>query len=251
MTSCAVAGNRTDSYKDSPLRQVTGDTLRPGGLELTRRALALCAFPPGARILDMGCGPGASLGLFREQGLCALGLDHSPALLAEARLRGPVLAADFHAPPLADSCLEGIFCECVLSLGRDKAVILAECRRMLRPGGRLVLSDLVLPGDPASPPAYASIPCVRGASTSEAYLSLLNASGFSVCHAEDHTPMLRDLAARLVFAFGSLEEWLRLWSQGPGTSGNAGGESACASRGAAYPRLGYMLFVATREGTER
>lgn len=130
----------------SLLRQVTGACLRPGGLELTARGLALCGFKSGDTLLDLGCGPGASLGLLGSSGFRALGLDLSPAMAAEASAKGAVVRADAARLPLADASLDGIVCECVLSLASDKAAVLEQCARALKPGGRLVLSDITLGG---------------------------------------------------------------------------------------------------------
>ena len=44
-------------YEHTAIREATGDIIRPGGLALTDRALALCQLPAGARVLDVGCGP--------------------------------------------------------------------------------------------------------------------------------------------------------------------------------------------------
>ncbi|MDL2279689.1 class I SAM-dependent methyltransferase [Desulfovibrio sp. OttesenSCG-928-G11] len=165
------------------IRQLTGGCLHPGGLSLTRRALEAAAFAPGSRLLDLGCGGGASLGLLASLGFAAVGLDfcpsqaraalsgacgaavfpgaagspdapglcglaHSPAAsvapVASVNPGAAVVLADMAALPFADAVFDGILCECVLSLAGDKARVLAGCARLLRPGGRLLLCDLAL-----------------------------------------------------------------------------------------------------------
>ena len=66
---------------------VMGQCLHPGGEALSRRLLALCAFPSGARVLDAGCGPGVTLGLLKESGLDAVGLDRDERMVGQACLR--------------------------------------------------------------------------------------------------------------------------------------------------------------------
>lgn len=232
MTASAFSG-----YEHSPLRQLTGNCLRPGGLELTRHALELCALPPGSRVLDLGCGPGASLGLLRERGYDGLGLDRSAPLLAEAAL--PVLRGDVHALPLEDSRLDGILCECVLSLARDKAAVLGECFRVLRPGGRLVLSDLIVRGESLAPGAAAA-PCVAGAVSLQALEHLLRVAGFTLLFREDHSRCLQELAARIVWHFGSLAAFAELWRAGERPVEEAA--PACPSG----KNLGYTLLIAQK-----
>ena len=75
-------------YEQELLRQATGDALRPGGIELTARLLAQCDLPPDARLLDIGCGRGASLAwLGTQQAYHAIGVDSSTSLLREAAAR--------------------------------------------------------------------------------------------------------------------------------------------------------------------
>jgi SAM-dependent methyltransferase len=205
-------------HETPELRQAAGETLRPGGLELTRRALAICGLTPGARVLDLGCGLGASAAFLAGQGLAALGLDHSAAKLTEARSLHPGLAlvrAEAQDPPLAPVSLDAVFCECVLSLCPRPEAVLAACRRMLRPGGWLVLSDIYLrrpdlaPG-PADGPGGG---CLAGAKGRGEVLELVAGAGLELALWEDHSHLLNQLAARLVFACGSLAglwAWLGL-----------------------------------------
>lgn len=217
-------------YEKSELREITGCTLRPGGLELTRRGLELCAFRPGDRVLDVGCGPGESLGLMRELGLEACGLDISETLLAEAALRGPVLRSDAANIPMADAALDGALMECVLTLAPDKPAALKEARRVLKSGGRLLLSDLFLKKEPDQAEQEASLRIAR-AETLPRLRELLEAAGFKVLHCLDESASLTQLAVNMIFKYGSSEEFFRRW-----------GLETCA-RGAGK-NLGYVLLIA-------
>lgn len=248
------------AYDDSPLRALTGRCLRPGGTSLTRRGLDLCSFAPGARVLDMGCGPGASLGVLAGAGLRAVGLDISPVLLAEARESAPALRADMAALPLKAESLDGIVCECVLSLADDKAAVLRECARTLRPGGRLLLCDLALREGPEAPDeadealreralprtlaGQEDIPCAAGARTVPALTGLIESAGFTLLVVEDHTKALRDLAARIVWRFGSLAAFAALLpSQDKGRREKL---QTAPSLPCGCAKLGYCLIVAEK-----
>lgn len=246
-------------YARSPLRQVTGDCLRPGGPALTAHGLDLCAFAPGSLVLDLACGAGASLGLLRERGCRALGLDISPLLLTEASGNSggaPCLLADMAALPLRDACLDGILCECALSLADDPARVLAECARCLKPGGRLLLCDLVRRGpreaDGTSDPGgrsisgkiscaagqAASFACAAGALFPDALVALVPAAGLAPLAYEDHDDALKHLAARLVWHFGSLAAVSELWHTHQKPAPQACGRDAA--------KLGYILLIAQK-----
>ncbi len=219
-------------YENPLLRDVCGDVFRPGGLTVTREAVDLCAWPAGARLWDLGCGAGATLKLLRERGFEATGLDASPALAAEARAHGPVVEGDFHDLPLEDEFLDGIVCECVLSLARDPARVLAECARVLKAGGRLAVSDLVRAGDVPAP--LGGTGCLAGAVSPSIWARRLETAGFAVTHQRDHRRALTELAARLVWRHGSAA-MLANWWGGMGCSGGLGGK-----------QYGYTLFVAVK-----
>jgi SAM-dependent methyltransferase len=113
-----------------------------------RRALALAAIPSGARILDVGCGTGRWMRRYHEVGLHAVGVDVTPMMLLLARQRGtnsPLLAGEAHRLPLADALFD-----CVSDVTVVQHIppslqpqALAEMMRVLKPGGRLILMELI------------------------------------------------------------------------------------------------------------
>jgi SAM-dependent methyltransferase len=218
------------------MREVTGSALRPGGLELTRRAVALTGLVPGELVLDMGCGLGATIGcLAGEHSLRVIGLDISSDMLAQARNAHPGLAlvrASGLFLPLADDSLDAVFVECVLSLFARPGRALAQIRRALRPGGWLVVSDLYL-RRPVAVDLRLDLPgCLGGALGREGIPGLAEEAGFAVEAWEDHLSYLRELAARLVWTQGSAEA---LWG------GQAHREAV------ARVKLGYFLMTARRK----
>ncbi len=227
-------------FEREDFRRVAGETLRPGGLDLTRRALDLCpglgaALGPGALALDLGCGPGATARLLASRGVRVLALDSSPAMLeAAAQAAGPgvlPLQGRAEALPLPPACLDAVFCECALSATGKTDAVLAEAARTLKPSGLLALSDLYLRGPSAASAGAAQAKggdCLSGALPEAALRKALDAAGLDVLIFEDHSRLLAELAGRLIFA----------------------GVSACGLGGARAPgngaRPGYFLCLARR-----
>jgi SAM-dependent methyltransferase len=242
----ASAGEASRNLYEQPaLRQVLGPALRPGGLALTQRALAACSLPAGAQVLDVGCGQGATLALLRQEaGLRAWGIDPSLPLLAAWEGAGPLPGAAARAErlPFAKDAFAAVFCECVLSLlgGPSAALALAEFHRVLQAQGLLVLSDLYQ-RQAAPRPASAELPlvsCLQGALPQAALMARLAEAGFVVELFEDHTRLLKELAARLVLAHGSLAQF---WSGIQGMDAPPGALQALLDC-----RPGYYLLIARK-----
>jgi len=99
---------------------------------------------PGARILDLGCGPGRDVAHFHRRGFQAAGADLSSGMLQEARRRidGILIQCDMRRLPVADASLDGIWlCASLLHLPRFQAFdALLEVRRVMHPGAPLFVS---------------------------------------------------------------------------------------------------------------
>lgn len=222
--------------------------MRPGGLALTERALSRCGFSPGARVLDLGCGAGATVEyLIERRGLRAAGIDRSPTILGiglERRGPLPLISALGEELPLAADTWDGIFSECALSVMRCADRVLSECGRVLKHGGRLVLSDLYLSGPDAAQKARGLPPncCLAGAATREDLAAKLGAHGFRIVFWEDHSPALKTFAAGLVFSHGSLE---RYWQAACG-DGEGAADPRSIVEAFSRARPGYFLLIARK-----
>ena len=227
-------------YESDSVRAVTGPTIRPGGLALTGRATDYCGLGSGDRVLDIGCGTGAtSVFLKAEYGVSVIGLDLSRRLLAEARNQDRALGlvrGSAMALPIKADGLSAVFCECVCSLLPDAASALNGFYRVLQPGGHLVIADLYwrTPDDVLTvDPMATGSSCLAGAVDRHTMARRIEAAGFEIDLWEDHSVALKQLAAQLVWAGVSLTEWWGIdCASGSCDSGR---------------RPGYCLIVASKQ----
>ena len=134
------------SYESGWVEKAAGGVMRPGGLALTARAVDYCAFATGTDLVDVGCGTGITVEFLRgTYGLNAIGIDPSAPILERGRQRNPdlpLLEGSGEQLPFSAGTMDGIVVECALSVMADKQKALAECNRILVPGGRLIVTDL-------------------------------------------------------------------------------------------------------------
>lgn len=94
---------------------------------------------PGESILDLGCGDGQLTLRIASTGARVVGVDASPEMLAKARSRGiDAHEGNAESLPFADHSFDAVFSNAVLHWVRDQDAMMAEVRRVLKPGGRFV-----------------------------------------------------------------------------------------------------------------
>jgi SAM-dependent methyltransferase len=196
---------RTICNPAEELHSVEADC-RAGGLSLTQEALDFCGFAPGSRIADIGCGKGATVRYLRTVGFDADGIDCDAETIEQA---GPYCRlGDSIYLPYQSKSLDGLFFECSLSQMEARHNVLAEAMRVLKDGGKLVISDLyfrsegqggVLPVHSAertqvsegSPPDSAG------------WQTIISDAAFTVLLFEDKSDGLANFAAQLLWRHGS------------------------------------------------
>jgi len=127
---------------DTLIRALTTAENTPGAAALRARSYHLLRLTPDATVVDVGCGTGRAVAELAERGARAVGVDLDPAMLAAAHGRFPGLdlrAADAAELPLGDGDAHGYRADKVYHMLPDPAAALAESRRVLAPGGRIVL----------------------------------------------------------------------------------------------------------------
>ncbi len=212
-TSCRV-------YERISTTDLASNGIRPGGVELTERALAYCRFPVNSRILDVGCGTGVTLDrLIHRHEFSAIGIDASGAILGQSRAENPTLPlvrAIGDSLPFPDACADAIIAECSLSVMVDPYNALTEFHRVLKDGARLILTD-VYARNPAGVERLARMPvecCLRGAVSRDELMERLTNSGFTIELWEDHSDQLTKFAVSVVLSYGSMNQfWLRAGSE--------------------------------------
>jgi ubiquinone/menaquinone biosynthesis C-methylase UbiE len=184
-------------YEHPAWQVLPGKVMRPGGLELTLQNLQSYSLPAQARVLDLGCGLGASLlALSSVYGWQGLGVDISAVSLSRAKQLNPGIdwvQCSAEQLPLRDTCMDLILCECTLSLFEVEPV-LAACLRMLKPGGWLLIQDLYARNEEGLeilrqlPPGT----CVSGAFARTELSKAIEKKGLVVVQWEDHSEILKD-----------------------------------------------------------
>jgi len=153
--------------------------------------IAHLALAPGETVLDLGSGGGIDAFLAARrvgpEGR-VLGVDMTPEMIARARAaaeRAAFSQVEFRegrleALPVEDASIDAVTSNCVINLVPDKSAVFREVARVLKPGGRIVVSDILL--DRPLPEAIerdvlAYVGCVAGAVTRERYFGDLTAAG--------------------------------------------------------------------------
>ncbi|HET9314470.1 MAG TPA: arsenite methyltransferase [Vicinamibacteria bacterium] len=173
--------------------------------------LTFLAPKAGETVLDLGSGPGLDVflasPLVGPQGK-VIGVDMTPAMLEKARRNAVKMDAAnvefregrLEALPVEDGTVDAVTSNCVINLVPDKAQVFREVARVLRPGGRLVISDIILDGtlpEAISKDLLAYTGCVSGAVRREAYFAMMGAAGLTeveVLRDVDYLAMMIDAA---------------------------------------------------------
>jgi arsenite methyltransferase len=148
---------------------------------------------PGEVVVDLGCGGGIDVLLAAKKvgptGK-AVGIDMTPEMIGRATLnaiKAGVTNAEFHlarmeAIPLPDASVDVVISNCVINLAPDKSAVLREVFRVLKPGGRVAVSDIALKQplpDELAKSVAAYVGCIAGAIPVAEYERLLREAGFA------------------------------------------------------------------------
>jgi SAM-dependent methyltransferase len=145
----------------------------------------------GESVLDLGSGGGLDAFLAARQvgpeGR-VIGVDMTPAMIERARLnarKGGFANVEFRegrleALPVDSGTVDAVTSNCVINLVPDKAAVFREVARVLKPGGRVVISDILLDGplpESLAADVYAYVGCISGAALRSEYFGMLEAAG--------------------------------------------------------------------------
>ena len=167
------------------------------------------ALKPGETVLDLGSGAG--LDVFRAAAQVGehghvIGVDMTPAMLERAQTGAAQLGVTnvefrhgyIEALPVAAASVDAILSNCVINLSGDKSAVLREAYRVLKPGGRLAVSDVVRVGEaPAQPSDEGWCSCSDGAETVAQYQMRLVEIGFTAVSFNGSIPETGTYSARI------------------------------------------------------
>ena len=178
--------------------------------------LAIDTLNPGEVVLDLGSGAGLDCFLAAKkvgQEGHVIGLDMTDAMLEKARQNQALVGltnvefrkGEMEQMPIADTAVDVIISNCVINLSPDKDRVFREAHRVLRPGGRLMVADIVTVGELPTEllTAEAWTGCIGGAIPLEDYLGKLKAAGFTdvqVVASNEWQPMILSAKIKAVKA---------------------------------------------------
>jgi arsenite methyltransferase len=247
-------------YEHPAVRWLLGDELHPGGEATTRRALELVGVGVGKRLLDVASGTGSSAILAaRELGCEVVGIDYGTEAVRSAqreadaaglRDRVAFIVGDAEALPFADGEFDAVLCECSLSTFPDKAKAIVEMWRVLRPGARVAISDVIV--DPVRLPReltgpLANLACLGSALPLSGYEELLAGAGFRLVTTESRAPDAAAFAERVEDRLrGARLLGLDRVSGSPVAAETAIELATAARRAIGGGALGYAILAASR-----
>lgn len=198
--SCCVA-----LYESDWATLLLGDSYHPGRLQLTERLGNMLALQPGQRVLDVASGLGTSaIYLANRFGCQVVGVDFSGHSVEQANSNAAEVGlsnqvhfeqGDAEGLPFEDRMFDALICECAFCTFPGKTEAASQFERVLRPGGRIGISDLTRTGPlpPELDTLMAWVACIADAQPIESYISLLTAAGFSMDQIEIHDEALAEL----------------------------------------------------------
>jgi arsenite methyltransferase len=249
-------------YESDLARVLLGDSFHPGGLRLTERLGELLRLTPESRVLDVASGTGSSALFLAERFGCqVVGIDYSGQNIADASelasAKGLSSLARFERGdaerlPFPDTSFDAIICECAYCTFPNKTDAAREFARVLRPGGRVGLSDLTrasaLPKELDSLLAW--IACIADAQSVDTYADYLRSAAFEPEKVEVHDEALTEMVQQIRMKLLSAEVLVGLKKLSlPSvdfTSAKQMAQSALAA--IRKGQLGYAALIAVKTG---
>ncbi|HEX4024143.1 MAG TPA: methyltransferase domain-containing protein [Steroidobacteraceae bacterium] len=251
-------------YESDVAKVLLGDSFHPGGLKLTERLGSLLHLTAGSRVLDVASGTGVSaMFLARRFGCQVIGIDFSRQNTLRANeiavtedLAGLVQFqhSDAERMAFADASFDAVICECAFCTFPDKGAAAREFERVLRPGGKVGISDLTRGRELAEQlrGLLAWLACIADARCVDSYLEFLKCAHLRVDNVESHDAALiemthqiqmRLLGAQLLVGLKKLDL--------PAVDFDSARELLRSARDAIQDgQLGYAIITATKPGPD-
>lgn len=255
--TCCAAG-----YQSDLVALILGESYHPGGAALTRRLAEAVGLSAGDDVVDVASGPGTSaLLLAREYSaavtgvdLGALSVDAANARAVDAGVEGSgaglvrFVVGDAERLPLPDASLDVVVSECALCTFPDKAAAAGEMARVLRVGGRVGITDVVIESeslDSELADLAGWIACLADARPVAGYRAILSSAGLDTVVVERHDKALMDMIDTIDARISALAMVGAEALSGVDLVG-VRRRVAAARRAVSEGTAGYVLIVATR-----
>lgn len=235
-----------NAYESESMCQMLGDTLRPGGFRLTEQGIRFCRLSVDDRVLDMGCGRGATVHYLQQtHHIHAVGVDPSDKLIGEAKRRygdADFFSGKGEALPFEDGSFHCVLAECTLSLmDADRAI--REASRVLKEKGWFIITDVYArnPDAIGGLAGFSVNSCMRGLHHLPQLIKKLQRAGFEIAFLEDCTLLLKELLVQIIFSCGSMSAF---WNASSGHCIDGG----CFHDAMKQCRPGYFILVGRKVG---
>ena len=202
--SGAVDASKFAGYSDDELNSIPEDANLGLGCG---NPVAIASLKEGETVLDLGSGAGIdcflAAGKVGEKGR-VIGVDMTTEMLERARsniAKSGFKNVEFRLGeiehlPVEDNSVDVVISNCVINLSPEKEQVFKEIFRVMKPGGRFMISDIVLKKelpDEIRTSIEAYVGCIAGASLKERYISLIEQAGFSDIKIASETGVPADL----------------------------------------------------------
>jgi arsenite methyltransferase len=251
---CAAA------YGQDAVALVLRESYHPGGLALTRRLARALGLRPGQHVIDVASGPGATARLLAaEFGVTVDGVDLGQSAVDHARSAAQAAGlpatvrfsvGDAERLPLPGGMADAVVCECAFCTFPDKAAAAGEFARVLRPGGRVGITDVTvadggLPAELTTLTAW--VACIADARPVSRYTDILAVAGLRTVRVDPHD----DALARMIDQIEARLAVLRMTAADQLMAAGVNVDAvlrytAVARRAVADGLLGYALLVAEK-----
>jgi ubiquinone/menaquinone biosynthesis C-methylase UbiE len=211
-------------YENEAVRRFMGDTFHPGGEQLTQALGERLGLNKNSKVLDVACGPGSSAAVLVKWFDCEVtGVDLSEKNLEKAKRRAEkygvenkieFVVGDAEKLKFDDRTFDAVICECALCTFPDKETAVSEMYRVLKKGGKLGITDVIIEGELPKElnNILTHILCLAGAVSIDSYKKLFTDHGFHNIEHEDWSHTLTKLIKKGERMLGSINVVERMFN---------------------------------------